>query len=170
MYLFIDNKGNSAILWITVKMDYKIRRFLSVCAIFNVLFLPLQTQMLNKHLSSLMPGLTAKVFRTYNASVPCSNSWKSSAQWVSCFSASLPLSYFHPPFYQSNYKWTFNIKKTCTTSRCSVMPSVWMHVGTFAKMLEYDANMDCCQSVQNTYIWQLWVHRNIWILLVWQCV
>ncbi len=69
MYLFIDDKGNSAILWITLKMDYKIRRFLSVCVIFNVLFLPLQTQMLNKHLSSLMPGLTAKVFRTYNASV-----------------------------------------------------------------------------------------------------
>uniref|UniRef100_A0A672ZG72 DNA topoisomerase n=1 Tax=Sphaeramia orbicularis TaxID=375764 RepID=A0A672ZG72_9TELE len=28
-----------------------------------------QTSMLNKHLSSLMPGLTAKVFRTYNASI-----------------------------------------------------------------------------------------------------
>jgi DNA topoisomerase I len=27
-----------------------------------------QTQKLNKHLSSYMPGLTAKVFRTYNAS------------------------------------------------------------------------------------------------------
>lgn len=25
--------------------------------------------MLNKHLQSLMPGLTAKVFRTYNASI-----------------------------------------------------------------------------------------------------
>ncbi|XP_051953577.1 DNA topoisomerase I, mitochondrial-like [Xyrauchen texanus] len=29
----------------------------------------LNTQLLNKHLSSLMPGLTAKVFRTYNASI-----------------------------------------------------------------------------------------------------
>uniref|UniRef100_A0A673M8J6 DNA topoisomerase I n=1 Tax=Sinocyclocheilus rhinocerous TaxID=307959 RepID=A0A673M8J6_9TELE len=33
------------------------------------LFDRLNTQMLNKHLSSLMPGLTAKVFRTYNASI-----------------------------------------------------------------------------------------------------
>lgn len=37
--------------------------------IFNILFLSSQTQVLNKHLSSLMPGLTAKVFRTYNASI-----------------------------------------------------------------------------------------------------
>lgn len=29
----------------------------------------MQTNMLNKHLSSLMLGLTAKVFRTYNASI-----------------------------------------------------------------------------------------------------
>ncbi|TRY85237.1 hypothetical protein DNTS_009275 [Danionella cerebrum] len=33
------------------------------------LFDRLSTTMLNKHLSSLMPGLTAKVFRTYNASI-----------------------------------------------------------------------------------------------------
>ncbi|KAM9481588.1 DNA topoisomerase I, mitochondrial [Clarias gariepinus] len=33
------------------------------------LFDQLNTAMLNKHLSSLMPGLTAKVFRTYNASM-----------------------------------------------------------------------------------------------------
>uniref|UniRef100_UPI0037E72D7C DNA topoisomerase I, mitochondrial n=1 Tax=Semicossyphus pulcher TaxID=241346 RepID=UPI0037E72D7C len=33
------------------------------------LFDRLNTTMLNKHLSSLMPGLTAKVFRTYNASI-----------------------------------------------------------------------------------------------------
>ncbi|XP_019749666.1 DNA topoisomerase I, mitochondrial isoform X2 [Hippocampus comes] len=33
------------------------------------LFDRLTTAMLNKHLSSLMPGLTAKVFRTYNASI-----------------------------------------------------------------------------------------------------
>ncbi|XP_067276356.1 DNA topoisomerase I, mitochondrial [Pseudorasbora parva] len=33
------------------------------------LFDRLNTQVLNKHLSSLMPGLTAKVFRTYNASI-----------------------------------------------------------------------------------------------------
>ncbi|KAK7891382.1 hypothetical protein WMY93_023345 [Mugilogobius chulae] len=33
------------------------------------LFDRLNTSMLNKHLSSLMPGLTAKVFRTYNASI-----------------------------------------------------------------------------------------------------
>ncbi|KAI2653454.1 DNA topoisomerase 1 [Labeo rohita] len=33
------------------------------------LFDRLSTQVLNKHLSSLMPGLTAKVFRTYNASI-----------------------------------------------------------------------------------------------------
>ncbi|XP_051917644.1 DNA topoisomerase I, mitochondrial isoform X2 [Hippocampus zosterae] len=33
------------------------------------LFDRLTTTMLNKHLSSLMPGLTAKVFRTYNASI-----------------------------------------------------------------------------------------------------
>ncbi|MCI4379098.1 hypothetical protein PGIGA_G00224030 [Pangasianodon gigas] len=33
------------------------------------LFDRLNTAMLNKHLSSLMPGLTAKVFRTYNASM-----------------------------------------------------------------------------------------------------
>uniref|UniRef100_A0A8C1XUQ2 DNA topoisomerase I n=1 Tax=Cyprinus carpio TaxID=7962 RepID=A0A8C1XUQ2_CYPCA len=33
------------------------------------LFDRLNTQTLNKHLSSLMPGLTAKVFRTYNASI-----------------------------------------------------------------------------------------------------
>ncbi|KAL1257001.1 hypothetical protein QQF64_012546 [Cirrhinus molitorella] len=33
------------------------------------LFDRLNTQLLNKHLSSLMPGLTAKVFRTYNASI-----------------------------------------------------------------------------------------------------
>uniref|UniRef100_A0A8D0DEL2 DNA topoisomerase I n=1 Tax=Sander lucioperca TaxID=283035 RepID=A0A8D0DEL2_SANLU len=33
------------------------------------LFDRLNTAMLNKHLSSLMPGLTAKVFRTYNASI-----------------------------------------------------------------------------------------------------
>uniref|UniRef100_A0A8C6TF01 DNA topoisomerase I n=1 Tax=Neogobius melanostomus TaxID=47308 RepID=A0A8C6TF01_9GOBI len=33
------------------------------------LFDRLNTQMLNKHLTSLMPGLTAKVFRTYNASI-----------------------------------------------------------------------------------------------------
>ncbi|KTG44258.1 hypothetical protein cypCar_00027369 [Cyprinus carpio] len=33
------------------------------------LFDRLTTQMLNKHLSSFMPGLTAKVFRTYNASI-----------------------------------------------------------------------------------------------------
>ena len=30
--------------------------------------LPPQTSILNKHLSELMPGLTAKVFRTFNAS------------------------------------------------------------------------------------------------------
>lgn len=36
---------------------------------FIYLFFALQTSMLNKHLSSLMPGLTAKVFRTYNASI-----------------------------------------------------------------------------------------------------
>lgn len=35
----------------------------------SVCHLSLQTSMLNKHLSSLMPGLTAKVFRTYNASI-----------------------------------------------------------------------------------------------------
>ena len=28
-----------------------------------------QTSLVNKHLNSLMPGLTAKVFRTYNASI-----------------------------------------------------------------------------------------------------
>ncbi len=151
MYLFIDNKGNSAILWITVKMDYKIRRFLSVCAIFNVLFLPLQTQLLNKHLSSLMPGLTAKVFRTYNASVTLQQQLKELGNSECLVFLLHFLSYFHPPFYQSNYKWTFNIKKTCTTSRCSVMPSVWMHVGTFAKMLEYDANMDCCQCSKHVH-------------------
>ncbi|XP_051725498.1 DNA topoisomerase I, mitochondrial [Ctenopharyngodon idella] len=33
------------------------------------LFDRLNTQVLNKHLTSLMPGLTAKVFRTYNASI-----------------------------------------------------------------------------------------------------
>ncbi|XP_068613289.1 DNA topoisomerase I, mitochondrial-like [Brachionichthys hirsutus] len=33
------------------------------------LFDRLNTSMLNKHLSSLMPGLSAKVFRTYNASI-----------------------------------------------------------------------------------------------------
>ncbi|KAL4006093.1 hypothetical protein ACER0C_005806 [Sarotherodon galilaeus] len=33
------------------------------------LFDRLNTNVLNKHLSSLMPGLTAKVFRTYNASI-----------------------------------------------------------------------------------------------------
>ncbi|XP_017544539.1 DNA topoisomerase I, mitochondrial isoform X3 [Pygocentrus nattereri] len=33
------------------------------------LFDRLNTNMLNKHLTSLMPGLTAKVFRTYNASI-----------------------------------------------------------------------------------------------------
>ncbi|PWA33053.1 hypothetical protein CCH79_00013000 [Gambusia affinis] len=33
------------------------------------LFDRLNTALLNKHLSSLMPGLTAKVFRTYNASI-----------------------------------------------------------------------------------------------------
>ncbi|KAF7225231.1 DNA topoisomerase I, mitochondrial isoform X2 [Nothobranchius furzeri] len=33
------------------------------------LFDRLNTSLLNKHLSSLMPGLTAKVFRTYNASI-----------------------------------------------------------------------------------------------------
>ncbi|XP_056137315.1 DNA topoisomerase 1 isoform X1 [Lampris incognitus] len=33
------------------------------------LFDRLNTNLLNKHLSSLMPGLTAKVFRTYNASI-----------------------------------------------------------------------------------------------------
>ncbi|CAL8360601.1 unnamed protein product [Lota lota] len=33
------------------------------------LFDRLNTTLLNKHLSSLMPGLTAKVFRTYNASI-----------------------------------------------------------------------------------------------------
>ncbi|KAM7396371.1 hypothetical protein PAMP_019416 [Pampus punctatissimus] len=33
------------------------------------LFDRLNTTMMNKHLSSLMPGLTAKVFRTYNASI-----------------------------------------------------------------------------------------------------
>uniref|UniRef100_A0A7N6B0V0 DNA topoisomerase I n=1 Tax=Anabas testudineus TaxID=64144 RepID=A0A7N6B0V0_ANATE len=33
------------------------------------LFDRLSTSLLNKHLSSLMPGLTAKVFRTYNASI-----------------------------------------------------------------------------------------------------
>ena len=30
---------------------------------------PMQTSLVNKHLNSLMPGLTAKVFRTYNASI-----------------------------------------------------------------------------------------------------
>lgn len=35
----------------------------------SVYHLSLQTSVLNKHLSSLMPGLTAKVFRTYNASI-----------------------------------------------------------------------------------------------------
>lgn len=35
----------------------------------SVFRLSLQTSMLNKHLSSLMPGLSAKVFRTYNASI-----------------------------------------------------------------------------------------------------
>lgn len=37
--------------------------------VFPNLFSLLQTNMLNKHLSSLMSGLTAKVFRTYNASI-----------------------------------------------------------------------------------------------------
>lgn len=38
-------------------------RFLRMCVS------SLQTCLLNKHLSSLLPGLTAKVFRTFNASI-----------------------------------------------------------------------------------------------------
>lgn len=37
------------------------------CALFP--FPLLQTSILNKHLQELMDGLTAKVFRTYNASI-----------------------------------------------------------------------------------------------------
>lgn len=38
--------------------------------VFHTLFLCLlQTSILNKHLQELMDGLTAKVFRTYNASI-----------------------------------------------------------------------------------------------------
>lgn len=33
------------------------------------LIVSLQTSILNKHLQELMDGLTAKVFRTYNASI-----------------------------------------------------------------------------------------------------
>lgn len=41
-----------------------------VCLALSLAFhFSLQTNMLNKHLSSLMAGLTAKVFRTYNASI-----------------------------------------------------------------------------------------------------
>jgi len=36
---------------------------------------PLQTTTMNKHLQNLMPGLTAKVFRTYNASITFSVSF-----------------------------------------------------------------------------------------------
>lgn len=43
--------------------------FLLVCFCPRPSCFSLQTNVLNKHLSSLMPGLTAKVFRTYNASI-----------------------------------------------------------------------------------------------------
>ena len=36
--------------------------------IVNFIVAAFQTTLLNKHLSELMPGLTAKVFRTFNAS------------------------------------------------------------------------------------------------------
>lgn len=36
----------------------------------------LQTAVLNKHLNELMEGLTAKVFRTYNASITLQNQLK----------------------------------------------------------------------------------------------
>ena len=41
--------------------------YLSVCLCILV-YMCLQTTILNKHLQALMDGLTAKVFRTYNAS------------------------------------------------------------------------------------------------------
>lgn len=42
--------------------------FALVVGLFS-LFPSLQTSILNKHLQELMDGLTAKVFRTYNASI-----------------------------------------------------------------------------------------------------
>uniref|UniRef100_A0AAQ6AKX7 DNA topoisomerase I n=1 Tax=Amphiprion ocellaris TaxID=80972 RepID=A0AAQ6AKX7_AMPOC len=51
------------------KVFNNLKRFLKNKQPGDDLFNRLSTAMLNKHLSSLMPGLTAKVFRTYNASI-----------------------------------------------------------------------------------------------------
>ncbi|XP_022045631.2 DNA topoisomerase I, mitochondrial [Acanthochromis polyacanthus] len=51
------------------KVFKNLRLFLENKQPGDELFDRLNTSILNKHLSSLMPGLTAKVFRTYNASI-----------------------------------------------------------------------------------------------------
>uniref|UniRef100_A0A3P9M630 DNA topoisomerase I n=1 Tax=Oryzias latipes TaxID=8090 RepID=A0A3P9M630_ORYLA len=51
------------------KVFKSLKRFMDNKEPGDELFDRLNTSLLNKHLSSLMPGLTAKVFRTYNASI-----------------------------------------------------------------------------------------------------
>lgn len=55
-----------------VQSDISIIMFACCICVCNTLSTPiwycLQTTILNKHLQTLMEGLTAKVFRTYNAS------------------------------------------------------------------------------------------------------
>lgn len=49
-----------------------------------------QTSILNKHLQELMDGLTAKVFRTYNASITLQAQLKELTSGTSLHDTSLP--------------------------------------------------------------------------------
>jgi len=64
--LFMEAKSGSDNLF--DRLDV---RFLSTLILLSVLsyICLIQTSGLNEHLRSLMPGLTVKVFRTYNASI-----------------------------------------------------------------------------------------------------
>ena len=55
-------------LHINVVMIINNNNVVIVVVVIVVIIVVIQTSVLNKHLSELMPGLTAKVFRTYNAS------------------------------------------------------------------------------------------------------
>lgn len=72
LQLFMENKGDGDDLFdrlnVSVSIDRSTCYMCVSCMLLQVLLSSFQTHILNKHLSSLMEGLTAKVFRTYNAS------------------------------------------------------------------------------------------------------
>lgn len=69
----------------------------NLCIVLHMYcFLYFQTAMLNKHLSSLMAGLTAKVFRTYNASITLQQQLKELSNCESLFFFFFTLSFYIP--------------------------------------------------------------------------